>query len=275
MTEFLDAPGKKSAEDHWKFMLDDLNILSRTISPVFAKALIALPETRKMGEILSKWDFRDKVDSPAPSIFQETYRNLIKLIFEDELGEKLCSYMMGNTYFWQKRVEIMINEGKSEWFDDIATCDRKETLTDLIQKAGIKTRKDLSSRIGNEPEDWLWGKIHRIEFLNPIMGDGFGKGWFGGGSHPIAGSGETICRAFFPLNRKGNTVKTAAAIRMTADLSDNEKVLAVIPGGVVGRTFSPLLKDQIKPYMNGEKMYWWFSNEKIKENADSELYFKP
>lgn len=275
MTELLDPPGKKTVDDHWKFMRDDLNVLSRVISPILAKALIAQPETRKMGEILTQWDFRDKIDSPAPSIFQETYRNLAGLVFKDELGEEIGSYLIGNNYFWQERLGIMINEGKSEWFDDITTPDKKETLTDLIQKAGIETLKDLSERIGDDPEDWLWGEIHQIEFLNPIRRSELGKGRLGGGSHPMGGSGDTIYRALFLLNHEGNIVKYSAALRMVADLSDNEKVLAVIPGGVDGRTFSPHFTDQIEAYMSGEKMYWWFSDEKIKEHADSELHFKP
>jgi len=91
----------------------------------------------------------------------------------------------------------------------------------------------------------------------------------------MAGSGDTIYRARFPLNDEGNIVEKSAALRMVADLNDNEKVLAVIPGGVVGRTFSPHFTDQIEAYMSGEKTYWWFSDEKIKEHARSKLYLNP
>ena len=91
----------------------------------------------------------------------------------------------------------------------------------------------------------------------------------------MAGSGDTIYRARFSLNQEGNMVKFSAALRMVADLNDNEKVLAVIPGGVGGRTFSPHFTDQIEAYMSGEKMYWWFSDEKIEEHAHSELLFIP
>ena len=200
ITELLDPPGIKTVDDHWNFQRDDLNVLSRSISPVIAKALIFQEETRKMGEILNNWDFRDQIDSPAPSIFQETYRNLVKQIFNDELGEEVGSFFLGNNYFWQERLGKMIKDGESDWFDNISTQGKKETLTDLIQMAGMDTLKDLSKRIGNDPEDWLWGKIHQIEFLNPVRRSGLGKGFLGGGMHPMAGSGDTVYRAFFPLN---------------------------------------------------------------------------
>ncbi|MCD4742377.1 MAG: penicillin acylase family protein [Desulfobacteraceae bacterium] len=275
MTELLDPPGIKTVDDHWNFQQDDLNVLSRSIFPVIAKALISQEETRKMGEILNNWDFRDQIDSPAPSIFQETYRNLVKQVFIDELGEEVGSFFLGNNYFWQERLGKMIKDGESDWFDNISTQDKKETLTDLIQMAGMDTLKDLSERIGKDPKDWLWGKIHQIEFLNPVRRSGLGKGFLGGGIHPMAGSGDTIYRALFPLNHKDNLVEGSAAARMVMDLSDQEKVVAVIPGGVDGRTFSPHFTDQVEAYMSGEKMYWWFSDEKIKENAVSELLFIP
>ncbi len=275
ITEILDTPEKKSVDDHWKYMRDDLNVSARTNAPIFAKALSALPETKELGEILSKWDFKESIDSAAASIYQETYRNLAGLVFKDELGEELGTLMIGKNYYWQERLGMMILSGESQWFDDITTPDKKENLTDLIQRAGTATIADLSERIGKDPSKWQWGKIHQIEFLNPLRRSGLGKGWLGGGSHPMAGSGDTVYRALFPLNHEGNVVKYSAALRMVADLSDNEKVIAVIPGGVVGRTFSPHFTDQIKAYMSGEKMYWWFSDEKIKEHAQAELVLNP
>lgn len=62
---------------------------------------------------------------------------------------------------------------------------------------------------------------------------------------------------------------------MVSDLGDDEKILAVLPGGVSGRLFDPHVKDQIEPYMNGEKRYWWFSDQAIKEHGKYELVLQP
>ena len=46
-------------------------------------------------------------------------------------------------------------------------------------------------------------------------------------------------------------------------------------GGVSARTFDKHFKDQIAPYMNGEKMYWWFSDEQIKKHATYRMNLIP
>jgi penicillin amidase len=67
----------------------------------------------------------------------------------------------------------------------------------------------------------------------------------------------------------------AASLRLVADLADPDKILAVLPGGVSGRQFDPHTTDQIAPYMNGEKVYWWFSDKAIKEHTRHTLTLNP
>jgi len=70
-------------------------------------------------------------------------------------------------------------------------------------------------------------------------------------------------------------VKISASLRMVADLADAEKVLAVMPGGIAGRIFHPHAKDQIPSFMEGEKVYWWFSDREVENNAQSVLMLTP
>jgi len=121
---------------------------------------------------------------------------------------------------------------------------------------------------------WQWGKVHTIEFVSPIRRNGLGKGLLGGGRHAVAGSGETLRRGRYDFSQPFD-ISYSAALRMVADLSDPDKVLAVLPGGVSGRVFHPHSKDQIDAFISGEKQYWWFSDEKIKAHAQSELILHP
>jgi penicillin amidase len=62
---------------------------------------------------------------------------------------------------------------------------------------------------------------------------------------------------------------------MVADLADEDKVMAVLSGGVTGRVFHPHATDQIGAFMNGEKMYWWFSDREIANHTRSVLTLTP
>jgi len=240
--------------------------MAKRIAPVMAKALLAHEDTKVMGEILSSWDYKDTPDKAAPSIFQAVYRHFALLVFQDELGGDLAKTMLDNWYFWEERLQYMVLEGTSPWFDNVKTEKIKEARDELFHLAGLNASQDLGSSLGKDPQQWLWGKVHQMEFVSPIRRKGFGKGLVGGGAHPAPGSCETLYRGVYTFSEPFG-VTVSAALRMVADLSDEDKILAVLPGGVCGRLFHPNTKDQVEAFMNGDKVYWWFSDKAIKEHS--------
>jgi penicillin amidase len=274
LKELLGSPGTKSAEDHWQFQRDTTNLMAEEIAPFMARALLAHGDTRKMGEILNTWDCRDRSDGAAPTIFQAVYRKFALSVFVDELGGDLAGMMLDDWYFWQERLGRMVVEGTSPWFDDVQTKDRKETRDQLFHLAGLEAARELGAELGGQCETWSWGKVHRLEWVSPIRREGIGKGLLGSGPHALSGSGETLLRGLYEFNDPFK-VTIAAALRMVADLGDNDKVLAVMPGGVSGRILAPHSKDQIEAYLRGDKVYWWFSDREIEKHCRSTLLLVP
>ncbi len=274
LKELLDRPGLKTADDHWKFQRDTLNLMAKNLAPILAEVLGRSDDTAGLSRILSQWDFHDKADQVAPTIFQTVYRNFALLTFKDELGEDLARTMLDNWYFWQERLMQMVMKNDADWFDDIQTKDIQETRDDLLMKAAREAIAWLKTEIGKNPDKWVWGKLHTIEHVSPIRRQGFGKGLVGSGRIPVSGSSETLLRNYYSFNKPFDVI-VSDSMRMVADLSDTEKVLGVLPGGVCGRLFHPHTKDQIKPFINGEKVYWWFSDKAIQDHAKSTLILNP
>jgi penicillin amidase len=274
LKQLLDPQGFKTVDDHWQFQRDTFNLMAKSIAPVMARALTAHEDTKKLGKILSGWNYHDDPDSYAPTIFQAVYRKFALLVFEDELGDDLTRTMLGNWYFWQERLGKMVVEGNSPWFDNVKTADFKESRDDLFHLAALEAAAELGAGHGKNPDKWQWGKVHRIEFVSPVRREGFGKGLVGGGSHPALGSGETLGRGGYGFNDPFD-VTVFASLRMVADLGDPDKVLAVLPGGVSGRLFDKHSKDQIESFNNGNKVYWWFSDAAIKAHSRNTLVLKP
>lgn len=274
LMQLLDSREVKSPDDHWQLQRDTFNIMAEAIAPLMASALAAHEDTRRLGEILNRWDYHDDPDESAPTIFQAIYRKFALLVFEDELGEDLAETMLDRWYFWQERLGRMVAEGNSAWFDNVRTADVKESRDDLFYQAALAAAADLDTRLGGNPAKWLWGKVHRVEFVSPIRREGFGKKLVGGGSHPALGSGETLGRGVYKFNAPFDVV-SFASLRMVADLADQEKVLAVLPGGVSGRLFDKHCTDQIEPFISGQKVYWWFSDAAIEAHSRNVLVLTP
>jgi len=269
LIELMKSKKKFTADDHWEFQRDIKNMMAVKLAPVMIRALESYEDTAELAGALEKWDCMDDKDKSAPTIFQAVYRKFAINTYKDEMGDEITETMLDVMYFWQERLQKMVLDGKSKWFDDITT-DKIETMNDIFHASALEAIDEL----GPDFDDWTWGDVHRLEFVSPIMRKGILKGLFGGGSHAMSGSPETLYRALCKPSKPFD-VAYSAALRMVVDFADNEKVMAVQTGGVTGRIFDEHTTDQIEPYMNGEKRYWWFSDEMIEKNRKNVLTLNP
>ncbi len=275
LKELMAAPGPKPVDAHWQYQRDAKNLMAEKIAPIMAAALSADKETQEMGRILSAWNFVDDPNLAGPTIFQSVYLNFAKLVFEDELGPEATMTMLKNWYFWEERLERMVLDGSSAWFDDKRTQDLTESRDDLFRRAALKAKAWLEERLGDDdPQIWLWGKVHTLELVSPIRRSGPGKELLGSGPMAMGGSGETLYRGWYAFENPFE-VTHSASLRMVVDLSDPDKVAAVLPAGVVGRLFSRHQMDQTQAFMDGTKLYWYFSDQAIAEHTRDTLALKP
>ncbi|MCE5263306.1 MAG: penicillin acylase family protein [Deltaproteobacteria bacterium] len=273
LAEVLDRPGPKTVDDHWALQRDDMNLMARRLAPVMAKALLNHPDVEVLGKLLEPWDLRDRADQAAPLVFHRVYERFAREVFRDELGEELTTAMLDNWYFWEERLQALLLAGESPWFDDQGTP-VKEGPDDLLHRAALLVLAEAKEAGEGDPATWQWGSHHRITFVSPLRREGAGSAFLGGGSHPMDGSQETLYRAKYDPSRPF-AVKMSASLRMVADLGDRDKVVAVLPGGVSGRQFTHHFRDQVEPFMNGEKRYWWFSDREIAKHAKTEQMLVP
>ena len=274
LRQVLSQPGPLPASGHWALQRDTLNLLAQELAPILAKGLAAAPDTAPLGRILAAWNHQDQAHLAGPTVFHEVYGQLARLVFSDELGPQTSQAMLGLWYFWQERLQAMVQAGASPWFDDVTTKDKKETLADLILRAGRAALARLSPILGPDPAAWAWGRVHTLELVSPLRRSGPGKSLLGSGPLAMGGSGETLLRGLYDFNQPYG-VRIAAALRMVVDLSDLDKVLAVAPGGQVDRMGHPHNQDQVADFMSGEPAYWWFSQSAIDRHCREVLTLKP
>lgn len=273
MLQLLDTGRPTTAEDHWRFMFDTGNVLAQQLTPLMIEALSSAEDLQDLADILGDWDHIDDPDAVAPTVFQAIWRNFAKRVYEDELGTELAARMLSLNYYWEERLVSLIRSGDSVWFDDVDTPER-ETPGDLFRLAARDARDELSGLLDPDPAGWQWGKIHTITFYSPLIPGDTAADYLGGGTEPLAGSGETINRGKYKFNEPYR-VTYIDSMRFVADMSDTEKVMGVVSGGVSGRQFDPHLKDQLPAWRSGVPNYWWFSDAAIEAHAQSELMLAP
>jgi penicillin amidase len=265
IAQVLEAGKGLTADDHRRLMLDPTNLQAKRLLPGMVAALQADPAQADLAAMLSAWDGRDRADQAAPLVYHRIYQRLAYETFVDELGESLATEWLTSWYDWQERFDLLAKTPDSPWFDDARTP-AVETLPDIVRRAAAMERADLVARHGADPKGWRWDAEHRVTFVSPLRRSGAGRDVVGGGSHAMDGSGETVMRARTRF-LGGFDVEFFGSLRMVADLSDSQKMLAVVSGGVVERQFHPNQRDQLGPWLAGQLVPWWFDRKAIDANA--------
>lgn len=261
---------KFGADDLWELIFDCKNMQAVELVPLFTDALSKEEATQELAVILKDWNYTDEIDEVGATIFNVLYNELVYLILNDELPDEVEDMYWDNVYYWNQRVDEFITTNHA-FIDNIETPER-ETLADLLVEAGLKTKALLTERLGANPKDWAWGKIHTVHFVSPIRSKGFGRGLLGAELLPKAGSNQTLNRGGFVKNTDRNfEVSWFSSYRMVADMSDAEKVMGVVSGGNAARIFHPYHKSQLEAWKTGEWIPYWLSEERLEEHSVHEL----
>jgi penicillin amidase len=265
MIEVLDqAKGMRTA-DQSALMMDAQNLQAPRLKPALVAALQADPANADLARILEAWDGRDDKDLAAPLIYHTLYERLVYETYVDEMGDKLARSWLGQWYAWQERFDELVKTPDSPWFDDVRTT-QLETLPDLVKRVAAAVRPELQARHGANPAQWKWGDEHRIAFVSPLRRSGTGRDFLGYAEAPMSGSGATLLRALNPF-MAGFEVNFFASMRLVADMGDDEKIEAVVSGGVVDRQFHPNQKDQLPAWTEGRLLNWWFAPKQVEAHA--------
>lgn len=271
--QVLGAAHGMTTADQAALMTDPTNLQATRFLPAVLAELQKDPEQGDLVALLAAWDRRDTADQAAPLVYHRLYEELALQTYADEMGVELAKKYLGQWYLWQERFDELAKTPSSHWFDDTATPQREE-FGDMVRRAAKLAREDLAKRHGPDPKAWRWGDEHRIRFFSPLRKQGLGSDWLGRAPQAMNGSGDTVMRALTAYG-EGFDVEFFASARFVADLGDDDKVQAVVAGGVVDRQFHPHQQDQIDTWSHGQLLDWWFSPAQVEAHAVNRQELRP
>ncbi|MBL8311438.1 MAG: penicillin acylase family protein [Burkholderiales bacterium] len=272
--EVLDAAKATTVADHARLQMDIRNKQARHLLPLLVTLFKGVPGFEDWAAILSAWDGDERADQPASLIYRHLYQRIAYETFVDELGDEAARKWLAQGYLWQARFDQLLQLPNSAWFDDVRTPAR-ESLTEIAHRAATAVRAELIAKYGADAKAWKWGAEHVIHFDAPLRRTGAGRDFLGRAAQPYDGSNETVMRALTLGFMSGYDVDIHASMRIVADLADDEKVQAVLSGGVVERQFHAHQKDQLDAWFAGKLLPWWFDQKAIEREARSRQTLAP
>ena len=229
---------------------DDTIRFAADLVPILLKIKVPDPWVVEGQRTLVGWDYAATKDSAAAAYFNVICHNIFKLTFRDELPSEDLWPTGGDR--WYAVLAILIKQPANPWWDDVRTPDKIETRDDILLAAMTNARKEITSLMARDTDQWQWGKLHKVRLQNPTLGkSGISpiENLFNRGQYQVGG-GPAVVNAMAFDDRRGYAVTAAPAMRMLIDLGDLDASRWVNQSGISGHAFHRHYDDQTELWIN-------------------------
>ncbi len=238
---------------------------------VYAVDHAAKPSARakQAADLMRGWDGLMQASSAAPTITENSIRELRRLLLEPKLGSAPANSdrdeagLSWKTYSWEMRsvwLENILLHRPKRWLPE-KYANYDELLTAAVDAAvsNPQAPKDLAS--------WHWGTFNAVEIQHPILGKiPVIKYWSGPGVQEQSGSGYTV---------KAVTRYHGPSERFTANLADMDASTLNTVTGQGGNFLSPYYMDQWKAWYQGTTFPLPFSAKAVAAAKAHSLVLEP
>jgi penicillin amidase len=262
--------------DMSKIQFDNRNGMAPTLVPLLlATSFKADPFTREAQDLLRGWAYTQPPDSAAAAYYNAVWRNLMRLGFDDELGEDLQA---DGGDRWFEVVTSLLKRKSDPWWDNRATPGAIENRDEILRQAMVSARLELTRDLGKDVSRWQWGRLHRLELEHTPLGGSSVPGpiraMFNRGPVELGGGSALVDATGWDAN-VGYQVSWVPSMRMVVDLSNLDQSTWVNLTGASGHPFDAHYNDQNDHWATGRSYPWPFSQQAVEDAQSDELVLKP
>jgi penicillin amidase len=275
--EMITTKEKYDVKDFENMHADFYMILAEEWAPLIVKALSdkELSENEKKAlSILQEWDFVARAGGIAPTVFHATVNEMVKNSFEKRLGNHFYEQYIKNSFVVFNSLRNLMARSRSPWFDDPDTPE-VEGIEDMIGQSFNEAVAYLNGQMGDNVDDWQWGKLHTLTFYHPFGKSSSLMGYFMNiGPFPMGGSFATVNPQPYRLSKPWEGYH-GASLRYIIDFSNMKNSLRVIPAGISGNFMSPHYDDQVELWRTGQYRPFVLDRKSVEEDARYTLKMSP
>jgi penicillin amidase len=265
------AVGNITGEDYARIQFDSKSLIAEAYVPLLTDLSSSNVPIQEALERLRVWDYQERRDSVAASVFELFYSQLPEAVLADEIGVDNVGSLSSQVFFHR-----LANESDSHWWDDIDTSE-VETRDDILLESISNALDWLTDNVGSEMDDWSWGNLHRATFVSPpvgLSGIGLMESVVNRGPFPADG-GNGIVNATGWSRSDPAAIVAHPSMRMIVDMSDLDASLSIIPTGQSGHPYHEHYDDEIELWLNGEFHSMLIGREAIEAAAKDLLILQP
>lgn len=230
-------------------------------------------ENEQPFQLLKLWKGESDVGSIGSSIFHMWTHFIMKNIIFDEMGQDRFEHFSKLPSYWNF-YKYLVQNPQSSWWDDSVTIPI-ETAKDVAMKSWKQAIEELQQKLGSDPGDWQWGRLHTMEFFHPLgVLPGFNK-IFNIGPFPAGGGYCQVDNMKASRSRTDFKVSQGPSTRRLIDFSDLSHSMGILPNGNGSTLFSPHKADQVESFLKGSYRKRQLDEKEIKRSFKKKFVLRP
>lgn len=274
--DLIERSGKLDAADMQRIQLDDRNANAATLVPYLLKAVPG-KQARAAQRLLRGWDFGQGADSAPAAYFNAVWSHLLKLTFGDELAGSPAKLHVDGSGQWYDVVRTLVTRPDDPWWHNSKDPRGLRSRDDVLRAAMDDAAAELTHKLGDHPEKWRWGALHKLTLRNDTLGTGGPAPvqWLlnqkpievGGGSSTVDATGWDAS--------EGYEVNWVPSMRMVIDFADFDASRWINLTGASGHAFDDHYDDQTPLWRDGRTRAWPSSRSAVHSAAHDRLTLNP
>ncbi len=253
-------------------------------APTLVAALLSIdlsgdPFTREAQDLLRTWDFTQPADtqpaSAAAAYYNAVWSRLLQATFDDQLPPDLRADGGGR---WWMAVSALLVNSANPWWDDKRTPSIVENRDEILTRALVQARLDLTRSLGSNIAKWSWGRLHSLTLVHPVLGSdgipGIIQSLADRGPVGVSGGSSIVAATAWDAT-KGYAVRSGPTMRMVVDLADLDASTWVTLTGASGHPGHPNYADQVGAWADGTTYAWPFTDPSVTAAKVEELRLVP
>lgn len=275
LQDAIKSGDKLTRSDMSTIQMSTENEFARTL----VKYLLKVKTNKFTGEavdLLRDWDYTEPADSAAAAYFNAVWASVLTYAFAGEIPKPATP---NGSSRWMGAVAKLLKQPDNSWWDDKLTPNVVETRDEVLARAMTGARKELTAKLGKDPADWQWGRLHTLELKQSPLGSdsvpGIVRWVYNAGSHEVGGTTSVVDATSWSAASGNYIVTSGPSMRMVLDFKDLNKSTWVNLTGNSGHPFGKHYLDQLPRWLQGKTYRWPFTRSAVKSATTDTLILRP
>jgi penicillin amidase len=257
---------------------DTTSLPAAALRPLLLAVAPADDRERRALALVRAWDLRFEPASAGATVYYAWFRQVLRDSVADTVGADFMQSFPGFPVNQAPMYVAQLLAGRRPWFDD-RQPPPKESRDELVRRAFHEAVAGLAARLGDDPAEWRWGRLH-YAFLAaaPLGNSGIAPlvRLFNGRPEPLAGEAFTVeANSPSPFPMRPYRVNFGVTQRLIVDFQDLSQAQAINSSGQNGELFHAHREDQIPLWARGEYRSQPFSRAAVDAATRETLTLTP